>query len=299
MDRREALKRIAAETAAGDIAFPTSAEVALRVQRALDDPDCHIEAAGRLVQTEPLLAARVVALANSVAFNRSGRVVTEVRIAVQRLGFRMIRALATAVVARQLAGVSTNPRHRLLAEQLWEHSTHVAALAHVLARRVTRQDPETAIFAGVVHEVGAFYLLSRTNDYPCLLEAQPLLETVAGRDGENEDQDEDEGEEEANAEGNGKLGEAVLKKLSVPDKVVEAIENMWKGYMAIPPTSLGDTLLLADSLAPVRSPLRAMIVTDGPGRQTDIDMVIGADTLSGILKESADEVESMIVALRF
>lgn len=295
MDRREALKRIAAETAAGDIAFPTSAEVALRVQRALDDPDCHIEAAGRLVQTEPLLAARVVALANSVAFNRSGRAVTEVRIAVQRLGFRMIRALATAVVARQLAGVSTNPRHRLLADQLWEHSAHVAALSHVLARRVTRQDPETAIFAGVVHEVGGFYLLSRTNDYPCLLEEPSAVEAGAADAGG----DEDEGEEEANAEGNGKLGEAVLRMLSVPDKVVEAIETMWKGYMAMPPASLGDTLLLADSLAPVRSPLRAMIVAEGQGRHTDIDMVIGADTLSGILKESADEVESMIVALRF
>ena len=293
MDRREALKSIAAEAAAGDIAFPTSAEVALRVQRALDDPDCHIEAAGRLVQTEPLLAARVVALANSVAFNRSGRAVTEVRIAVQRLGFRMIRALATAVVARQLAGVSTNPRHRLLADQLWEHSAHVAALAHVLARRVTKQDPETAIFAGVVHEVGAFYLLSRAGDYPCLLLDEPVLETVDGGG------DEDEGEEEANTEGNGAVGAAVLKKLSVPDKVVEAIGVLWHGYMALPPASLGDTLLLADSLAPVRSPLREMIVKDGRGRHTDIDMVIGADTLSGILKESADEVESMIVALRF
>lgn len=296
MDRREALKCIAAEAAAGEIAFPTSAEVALRVQRALDDPDCHIEAAGRLVQTEPLLAARVVALANSVAFNRSGRAVTEVRIAVQRLGFRMIRALATAVVARQLAGVSANPRHRLLADQLWEHSAHVAALAHVLARRVTRQDPETAIFAGVVHEVGGFYLLSRAGDYPCLLLAEPPApEATAANAGD----DEDEGEEEANAEGNGRVGDAVLKKLSVPDKVVEAIEVLWRGYMAMPPASLGDTLLLADSLSPVRSPLREMIVKQEHGRQTDIDMVIGAGTLSGILKESADEVESMIVALRF
>ncbi len=295
MDRREALKAIAAEAAAGEIVFPTSAEVALRVQRALDDPDCHIEAAARLVQTEPLLAARVVALANSVAFNHSNRVITEVRIAVQRLGFRMIRALATAVVARQLAGVSPNPRHRLLADQLWEHSAHVAALAHVLARRVTKQDPETAIFAGVVHEVGAFYLLSRAKDYPCLLEEQAVVETAADDAGG----DEDEGEEEATAEGNGKIGEAVLKKLSVPEKVVGAIEVLWKGYLALPPSSLGDTLLLADLLAPVHSPLRQMIVKEGQGRHADIDMTIGADTLSGILQESADEVESMIVALRF
>ena len=187
------------------------------------------------------------------------------------------------------------PRHRLLADQLWEHSAHVAALAHVLARRVTKQDPETALFAGVVHEVGAFYLLSRAKDYPCLLEEPPVVETAAGAAGG----DEDEGEEEATAEGNGKIGEAVLKKLSVPEKVVGAIEVLWKGYLALPPSSLGDTLLLADLLAPVHSPLRQMIVKEGQGRHADIDMTIGADTLSGILQESADEVESMIVALRF
>jgi len=292
MDRREALKSIAAEATAGEITFPTSAEVALRVQKALDDPDCHIEAAARLVQTEPLLAARVVALANSVAFNRSNRAITEVRVAVQRLGFRMIRALATAVVARQLAGVSSNPRHRHLADQLWEHTAHVAALAHVLARRVTKQDPETAIFAGVVHEVGAFYLLSRASDYPCLLDEHLVVEEVAA-------DDEDEGEEAATAEGNGKIGDAVLRMLSVPEKVVGAIEVLWTGYLALPPASLGDTLLLADHLARVRSPLRQLIVKEEQGRQASIDLVIGSDTLSGILKESDDEVESMIVALRF
>ena len=296
MDRRDALRTIAAEAATGEIAFPTNATVALRVQRALDDPDCHIEAAARLVQSEPLLAARVVALANSVAFNRSGRAITEVRIAVQRLGFRMIRALATAVVSRQLAGVSPNPRHRHLADQLWEHTAHVAAIAHLLARRVTKQDPETAIFAGVVHEVGAFYLLSRADEYPCLLEEQAPLEEAPS---ENLGDDDDEGDEEANAEGNGKIGGAVLKMLAVPDKVVEAIDLLWKGYLALPPATLGDTLLLADLLAPVHSPLRQMLVREDEGRHADIDMVIGADTLSNILKESAEEVESMTLALRF
>jgi len=297
MDRREALKSIAAEAAAGEITFPTNAEVALRVQSALDDPDCHIEAAARLVQSEPLLAARVVALANSVAFNRSGRAITEVRIAVQRLGFRMIRALATAVVARQLAGVSPNPRHRFLADRLWEHTAHVAAIAHVLARRVTKQDPETAIFAGVVHEVGAFYLLSRASDFPCLLEEQSDLAQASAGGGGGDAEDEDE--ENAAAEGNGRIGEAVLKMLSVPESVVGAIEVLWQGYLAPPAASLGDTLLLADMLAPVRSPLRQLVIEEEGSRQVDIDMVIGADTLSGILTASAEEVESMIFALRF
>ena len=281
MDKREALQTIAEEAGRGELSFPTSVEVSLGVQRALEDPDCHLEAAARLVRSEPLLSARVVALANSVAFNRSGRPITDVRIATARLGFRMIRALAAAVVARQMAGVSSDPAHRLLAERLWEHTAHVAALAHVLGRKVTRLDPETAMFAGIVHEVGGFYLLSRLGDFPCLFGGRA---GAAIKDGE-----ERAGEEE--------IGRAVLKVLSVPAVVVAAIEELWAGALALPPASLGDTLLLADRLSPVKSPLQP--AADRDAAPEAIDLVIGQETLAGILEGSAEEVDSMIVALSY
>ncbi|HUW37937.1 MAG TPA: HDOD domain-containing protein [Rhodocyclaceae bacterium] len=281
MDRREALQTIAAEARRGELGFPTSVEVALGVQRALDDPDCHVEAAARLIQTEPLLSARVVALANSVAFNRSGRPITDVRIAAARLGFRMIRALAAAVVTRQMAGISADPVHRLLAERLWAHTAHVTALAHVLSRRVTRQDPETAMFAGIVHEVGGFYLLSRAKDFPCLFDGR-AAERI------------EDSEEQA---GGGEIGRAVLTVLSVPQAVVAAIEGLWAGTLALPPASLGDTLLLADRLSPVRSPLHRP--PGGDAASQDLALVVGQETLAGILEDSAEEVDSMIVALSY
>ena len=49
MDVRSALDAIAADAARGDIVFPTHTEIALRVQRLLDDPDCAIDALGKLV----------------------------------------------------------------------------------------------------------------------------------------------------------------------------------------------------------------------------------------------------------
>ena len=114
MNKSEMVRILAAEAGRGELMFPTSATVALRVQQALDDPDCHLETAARLIQAEPLLSARIVAVANSAAFNRCGRVVTDVRAAVNLLGFRMIRTLATAVIARQMAGMVEDPAHRAL-----------------------------------------------------------------------------------------------------------------------------------------------------------------------------------------
>ena len=99
-----------------------------------------------------------MAIANSVAYNRSGDQITNVRTAVMRLGFRTMQSLAASVVVRQFSSKITNPALRAKATQLWEHTAHVAALAQVIARRVTHLDPETAMFAGIVHMTGTGWI---------------------------------------------------------------------------------------------------------------------------------------------
>ena len=279
MDKHEIFRSIAADATKGELAFPTSAQVAMKVVRALDNPDCHIEAAAKLVQAEPLLAARVVAMGNSAAFNRSGHEITDVRSAVMRLGFRAVRSLAMALVTRQLAGKPAAPAHQALAAQLWEHTAHVTSLAHVIARRFTHVDSETALFAGIVHEVGGFYMLSRADEYPGLLEGNfdEWIET-----------------------GEADVGRAVLKVLGVPEIVVGAVESYWNGYLAIPPVLLGDTLLIAEELAPVASPLHKLGgVEVGEGMTARMDITLGQDVLSSILEESAEDVASLTRALQF
>lgn len=276
MDRLHALHSIAAQATRGDLSFPTNVDATLRLQQALSDPECHADAAARLVQAEPLLAARTVAIANSVTYNRSGNDVTNVRAAVQRVGFRTLGALAAAVMVRQLSSEITDPDLRRRADALWRHSAHVAALAQVIARRVSFVDPETAMFAGIVHEVGGFYMLSQAHAYPGLLNA-----------------DADEWMEH----GEVAVGRGVLLRLGVPTPVMGAIEAMWNGMRALPPETLGDTLLLANDLSPVPSPL-----LERPGATTlqaaaTIDFAVGDGTLARIMEESAHEVQSLTAAL--
>lgn len=276
MDRLSALKSIAAQASRGELSFPTNVDATLKLQRALNEPDCHTDMAARLVQAEPLLAARTVAIANSVAYNRAGHDVTNVRAAVQRVGFRTLGALAASVIVRQLASEIVDPGLRAKADALWIHSAHVAALAQVIARRVSFVDPETAMFAGIVHEVGGFYLLSRAGEFPGLL---------------------DGGAEEWIEHGEVAIGRGVLLKLGVPVPVMGAIEALWNGMRALPPETLGDTLLLANDLAPFPSPLH-----ERPGATTldsaaTIDFTVGEGTLAQVLAESAEEVKSLTAAL--
>jgi HD-GYP domain-containing protein (c-di-GMP phosphodiesterase class II) len=70
-----------------------------------------------------------------------------------------------------VSGSSKDRRIQGMVSTLWEHSAQVAALSRVIARKITKVDPETAMFAGIVHEVGNFYLLSRAEEFPSLLKS--------------------------------------------------------------------------------------------------------------------------------
>ena len=276
MDLEKRYQSIAASISDGSLSFPTSVGNALKIQQILDDPDCALDQAARLIQGEPLLAARVVATANSVAYNRSGREITDLRTAVSRLGFRTLRSLTMAVPTRQMAGNPSGETQKLIG-QLWTHTAYVAAIAHLLARRVTHVDPEAALFAGVVHEVGGFYLLSLASQSPELIgdDHLPWLEG-----------------------GEALIGRAVLEKIGVPANILEAIAGYWEGYLAIPPVSLADTLLLAKQLAPVPSPLRQPETSEAPALSAQIDMIVGEDMLSSILQDAHEEVSSLMQALQ-
>lgn len=273
---KKVLEQIAFDAAHGGVVFSTHGEVALRVQKSIDDPDCSIDKLSRLIGAEPMLSARVVAIANSVAYRRSGRATADVKSAVARIGFRTVRALAAAIIVRQLEG-TTSKEHHAIAAELWQHTAHVAALARVIAQRVVKKDPETAFFAGIVHEAGAFYLLSRAKSFPELFEPGGLA-----------DWDDD---------GEAQVGNAVLRVLGVPQEVLDAAAALWKGYLAYPPASFGDVLLLAEQLAPVESPLSRIAGKGHQGNPVKIDVDLDNETLSGILAESQSDVDSLVEAL--
>lgn len=64
MDKSALLSALAAEIEQGKMIFPTSTNAAINIKKMLDDPDCELDKVTRLIQAEPLLATKVVAVAN-------------------------------------------------------------------------------------------------------------------------------------------------------------------------------------------------------------------------------------------
>ena len=270
MEKMKDFSDIVTQASRGELIFPTSVNAALRLQLALADPDCDSEDVIRKVLGEPLLAARTVALANAAVFNRSGTPVTSVRSAVQRVGYRNLYTMAAAMVVRQFGARIRDQALRAQAEQLWRHTAHVAALSHVIARKLTSTDPDTALFAGIVHEAGGFYLLSRADEIPGLLD-NPSDWMGAAQE---------------------IISREMMRKLAIPEPVCLAIVSLRDATLTPPPLGLRDTLLIAKRLAPVASPL--VPARENTGLAGFID---DNAALQQILLESADEASSMSAAL--
>jgi len=162
--RFQMLEDIAKELA-GDVTFPTCFDVAERIRRTLDNPNQSLAQISTLISSEPLISAKLIRLANSAALASSDTQVRDVKGAIQRLGLAQVKATAMAIAMHQML----HSRHMVhfadIAQALWKHTLHSAAAAQVLARRLTRINPDEALLAGLVHDLGAFYMLYRATQY--------------------------------------------------------------------------------------------------------------------------------------
>ncbi len=163
------VQSLAAELSSGKVELPSFPDIALRVRSVLADDGVTPEKIVRVVSTEPALAARLLRMANSAALNFSGKAVTDLRTAVARMGHNMVRSAAIAFAMSQLKNAQALEGLEQPLDALWRRSASVAATAHVVARRFSKVNPDTALLAGLLHGVGELYILTRSKRHPELL----------------------------------------------------------------------------------------------------------------------------------
>src|SRR5690554_3706860 len=161
-------ERIEREMLEGQLNFPTMLDLSVRIKTIADDPDSSLDDIAVVVRAEPVLAAKAVRMANSVVMNPYGNPVTGVNYAVRRIGLDSLRCLAFAVAAEQVAQDFRSHTMKLIATGLWMHSVDVACWSHVIARETRAANPDTAMFAGMMVDIGQFFLLARAGEYPAL-----------------------------------------------------------------------------------------------------------------------------------
>lgn len=148
------------------IRLPTLPELAVKIRTILEDDRAGAEEVGRLVASDPAIAAKLVRLANSAAYQR-GAPVRSVEGAVTRLGLAATRNVVTVFCVNELFDTELDVLRGWL-ERVTEHSREVAAMSFFLSRELGVLDPGQALLAGLLHEVGLIPLLVFAENYPDL-----------------------------------------------------------------------------------------------------------------------------------
>lgn len=156
--------------------LPTLPEVALRIREAVDDPDVSAGKLATVVGQDAALAARIIKVANSPLLR--GRVqVDNLQLAITRLGITFVRNLVTGLAMQQMFQATSDAVDAKL-RQVWEHSTEVASICHVLASHYTKLKPDQAMLAGLVHEIGILPILTLAEESTEMMAHPDILERV-------------------------------------------------------------------------------------------------------------------------
>jgi HD-like signal output (HDOD) protein len=224
------VRALAAELSKGQVDLPSVPEVVLRLQRALSDENASNETVVLVVSSEPMLAAKLMNMANSAALNPSEHRIADLRTAVARVGFNIVRSAALSFAVEQLRKSAEFQHLTPQLDMLWKNSVQIATLSHVLARRFSSLNGDTALLTGLMHNVGRIYILTRASKFPTLI-ADPLTFNSITRDW------------------HGNVARAVLENWRMPEEIVEAVggyEDMDRELRG--PVTLTDVLSLATQL---------------------------------------------------
>jgi HD-like signal output (HDOD) protein len=228
------VSRLAEELSQGRLELPALPEVVGRIKQALSDEDVAPAVVSRLVATEPGLAARVMMLANSTIMNPSGARITELRSAVTRIGFRNVRATSIAYAIAKMRQASDVNGIRSEMQTLWREALAVASLSYAVARRSGRVNADEALLAGLVHNIGKVYILSRAHRYVQLF--------VSVEDTANIMRD-----------WHANVGKAIVESWGFAPHLVQAINEHEDPYRDIKTADLADVLYVAVHLQPALS----------------------------------------------
>jgi HD-like signal output (HDOD) protein len=162
---------------AGDLTLPSLPDVALRIQQAFADNLVTAETVGVIIQSDPVITAKMIMVANSALYG--GRAPIEsLQQAVVRLGLENTRKLVMTYAVKELFTSETSEMKSHM-RAVWKHSQHVASLCRLLADRLDGFDVEQAQLAGLVHDIGEVAILQYAQQHEELRDnPEKLLEAV-------------------------------------------------------------------------------------------------------------------------
>lgn len=157
--------------------LPARPEVALQIQQLTRDPEVGIEDLTKLIQSDGTIAGALLHTTNSPPF-RAAKEISSVRDAVVRIGFDNTRKLATNLALRQVF-TARRQASRDAMQAVWTESAHCAVFSHLLSSELKLLNPERALLAGLIANIGAVPIIRFIDKRPEYAESVQISEMIA------------------------------------------------------------------------------------------------------------------------
>lgn len=213
----------------GDVVFPTCFDLIIRLREVLQKSDFTLNHVSAVIALDPLVSSKVLRHANSAAYG--GSKVLDLRGAVTRLGVNAVRNIVMGIAMQQFLLSRNLVAFGNVTRNLWEHSVRSACAARIIARRMTGINPEDAQLAGLVHDLGAFYMIYRAAQYEELRIRPDTIKHLV-------------------FEWHESIGQTLLAALGMPEQIVQAVGDHDQPRPLPPrPLSLADIVYVANLVA--------------------------------------------------
>lgn len=159
-----------------NINLPTLPTLALEALLVINDANSSASDLEKVISKDAALTARLIRYANSPLY-RGTHTITSIKVAITRIGFQRVKNAVYAVSMKEVFRTPIKTIEQRM-EELWSHSVKVGAQAAMLAKKVTKLDPDTALVAGLVHDIGKIPLLMRACEYSQLAENPEILDRL-------------------------------------------------------------------------------------------------------------------------
>ena len=262
------------------VTLPGVPQIVTRLQQMLSDPDVSIPQLVPIINYEPILVGRVLQMGNSAALNPTRRMVTDLRTAVTRVGFTLLRSASLAYALRQVSQAHSVKDIRPHLEALWERSAWTAAVSYVIARKFTSVNRDLAFLGGLMHGVGKLFILTRAAHFPFVLRDRTRYGTIIRK-------------------WHSQFAKGILTGWTINEQVIEAVSQ----YENLNREVVGDEPDLTDILA------TSYLVVGHAGRMHDLSMTVekiasfsrlrlNLMAVEETLEQAKEEIEDLRLAIK-
>lgn len=162
----ELVQMLAQDLSKGGLELPSFPDIVIRIRQSLANEDVTVDQIVQIIGADPVLAARILMISNSAALRPATDPITDLRMAVNRIGHNMVRNTAVSHGVSESKNGYTLKEAKVCLDKLWDECAHVASLCFVLAKKRTKLNPDEALLIGLMHGIGKLYILKRAESHP-------------------------------------------------------------------------------------------------------------------------------------